>query len=195
MFLSVNLALLKPMKSFPRRGCVVQATKNKKKSCSFLDGVGRRSCNRSADWLKIDVNMWKNPSFDLSGSRQLVGTLRCALSLFSDLHFDSRTSLAFLSSACISLGILPKAKFTPAVSSVQSLTPPPPPSLSLSPREKIRDKESLPLNTTIRTSKRKFAKSGNQVQVSWAHSASMQWLIQKKNCTGFFLGCRAVFLS
>ena len=81
VFLWVNLALLKPMKRFPWSGCVVQATKNKEKSCSFLDAIGSRSCSRSADWLKID--MWENPSFDSSGSRQLVGTLRCALSLLS----------------------------------------------------------------------------------------------------------------
>ena len=40
----------------------------------------------------------------------------------SDLHFNSRSSLACLSSACISLGMQLKAKFTPAVSSVQFLT-------------------------------------------------------------------------
>ena len=40
---------------------MVQATKNKEESCSFLDAIGRRSCGplvrparaaRSADWLK-----------------------------------------------------------------------------------------------------------------------------------------------
>ena len=145
--------------------------------------LGAARAARSADWLKID--MWENPSFDSSGSRQLVGTLRCALSLSSDLHFNSRSSLACLSSSCISLGMLLKAKFTPAVSSVQSLTspPPPPPPLSLSPCDQIQEKESLPLNTTIRASKRKFAKCGHQV--SRAPTASMQWLIQKKKCRAF----------
>ena len=128
-------------------------------------------------------DMWENPSFDSSGSRQLVGTLRCALSLSSHLHFNSRSNLACLSSACISLGMLLKAKFTPAVNSVQSLIPPPP--LSLSPCDQIREKESLPLNTTIRASKRKFAKCGHQVQVFRAPTASMQWLIQKKKCRVF----------
>ena len=86
---------------------------------------------RSADWLKIDK--WENPSFDSSGSRRLVGTLRYALDtlLWRDMHFNSRSSLSCLSSACMSLGMLLKAKFTPAVSSVQSLTLPPPPPLSL----------------------------------------------------------------
>ena len=66
-------------------------------------------------------------------------------------------------------------------------TPPPPLSLSLSlsPCDQIREKESLPLNTTIRASKRKFAKCGHQVQVSSAPTASMQWLIQKKICRAF----------
>ena len=154
---------------------MVQATKSKEESCSFLDAIGHRSCgplnglakNRHAD----------NPSFDSSGSRQLVGTLRCALSLSSHLHFNSRSSLACPSSACISLAMLLKARFTPAASSVQSLTTsPPPPSLSL----RFREKESLPLNTTIRASERNFAKCGHQVQVSRAPTATMPWLIQKK---------------
>ena len=117
------------MKRFLWTGREVQATKNKEESCSFLDAIGRCSCSRSADWLKID--MWENPSFDSSGSRQLVGMLRCALSLSSDWHFDSRSSLACLCSVCISLGMQLKTKFTPAVSSVQSLTPPPSPLLAL----------------------------------------------------------------
>ena len=90
--------------------------------------------------------------------------------------------------------MLLKAKFTPAVSSVQSLTPPPPLSLSLSLCDQIREKESLPLNTTIRASKRKFAKSGHQVQVSRAPTASMQWLIQKKKMQSFFRQRQAVFM-
>ena len=145
--------------------------------------MGAARAGRSADWLKKDT--WENPSFDLSGSRPLVGTLRCALSLSSHLHFNSRSSLACLSSACISLGTPLKAKFTPGVSSVQSLTSPPPLSLSLSPCDQNREKESLLLNTTIRASKRKFAKCCHQVQVSGAPTASMQWLIQKKNAELF----------
>ena len=137
--------------------------KTRRKVAPFLTPLGAARVARSADWLKID--MWENPSFESSGSRQLVGTLRCALP-YSPLTCTSthvRSSLACLSSACISLGMLLKAKFTPAVSSVQSLTPPPPLSLSLSLSpacDQIREKESLPLNTTIRASKRKFAKFG-----------------------------------
>ena len=59
----------------PCRGCVVQATKNKEKDCSFLDAIGCRSCGRWADCLKID--MWENPSINSSGLRQLVLALRC----------------------------------------------------------------------------------------------------------------------
>ena len=33
---------------------MIQATKNKAKSCSFFDAIRRCSCGRSADWLKID---------------------------------------------------------------------------------------------------------------------------------------------
>ena len=126
------------LKAFREEAVWFKQRNTRRKSCSFLDAVGRRSCGplvrparaaRSADWLKI--NMWENPSFDSSGLRELVGWL----SLSSDLHFNSRSSLACLSPACISLGMLLKAKFMPAVSSVQSLTPcppSPPPPLSLS---------------------------------------------------------------
>ena len=131
VFLWVNLAFLNPSTSFWWRGCVVQATKNKEKSCSFLDVIGRRSCGLLSGLAKN--GLVGNPSFDSSGSRQLVGTLRCSLSLSSDLHLHSHSSLACLSSACILLGMLLKAKFTPAVTFAQSLTPPPPPpALSLS---------------------------------------------------------------
>ena len=41
-----------------RRRCV-QATKNKAETCSLLDAIGRRSCGRWRDWIKIDV--WENP--------------------------------------------------------------------------------------------------------------------------------------
>ena len=146
--------------------------KTRRKVAPFLTPLGAARAARSADWLKID--MWENPSFDSSGSRQLVGTLRCALSLSSDLHFNSRSSFACLSPASISLGMPLKAKFTPAVSSVHSLTPCPPPPPSLSPCDQIREEESLPLNSTIRTSKRKFAKRDHQVQVSRAPTACMQ---------------------
>ena len=118
-----------PLKAFREEAVWLKQRKTKRKVAPFLTPLGAAHAARLADWLKIDVG---NPSFDSNGSRQLVGTLRCALSLSSDLHFHSHSSLACLSSACVSLGMLPKAKFTPAVSPVQSLNPPPPPSLSLS---------------------------------------------------------------
>ena len=66
-------------------------------------------------------------------------------------------------------------------------------SLSLSPCDQIQEKESLSLNSTIRTSKRKFAECGHQIQVSRAPTATMQWLIQKKKMQSFFLQRQAVF--
>ena len=111
------------------------------------------------------------------------------LSLALQLTFESRLSLFYMH--IVGHAML-KAKFTPAVSSVQSLTPPP--SLSVSPCDQIREKESLPLNTTIRSSKRKFAKWGHQVQVSRAPTAGMQWLILKKKMQSFYLQRPAVFM-
>ena len=118
-----------PLKAFHEEIVRFKQRKTRRKVAPFLTPLGAARAARSADWLKID--MWENPSFDSSGSRQLVGTLRCALSLSSHLHFYSRSSLACLSFACISLGMLLRAKFTPAVNSVQSLIPPPSLSLSL----------------------------------------------------------------
>ena len=100
--------------------------KNKEKSCSFLDAIGRRSCGRSADWLKIDVG---KPKLQLERIETAgwYATMRFVTLLW--LALDSCSSLACLSSACISLGMLLRTKFTAVVSSSQSLTPPP--SLSL----------------------------------------------------------------
>ena len=67
--------------------------------------------------------------------------------------------------------------------SISDHLPPPPPSLS--PCAQMREKESLPLNSTIRTSQRQFAKR--------ASTASMQWQIQKKQMQSFFLQRQAVF--
>ena len=87
MYLWLIFVLLKTMKSFSWKGCVVQATKNKENSCSFFHAIGRCLCSPSADWLKID--MWKNPFFNSSRSRQLVGTLRCTLSLSLDKQIET----------------------------------------------------------------------------------------------------------
>ena len=67
--------------------------------------------------------------------------------------------------------------------------PLPPPPLSLSLYDQIREKESLPLNSTIRMSKQKFAKYGHKVQVSRAPTAGTQWLIQKKNQCIIIVNC------
>ena len=153
----MNLALLNPIESFSWRGRVVQATKNKEESCSFLYAIWHRSCGLLSGLAKsrhVGKPKLRLKRIETAGR---YATVRFVTS--SDLHFNSRSSLACLSPACISLGMLLKAKFTPAVNSVQSLTPPPPPppSLSLSPCDQIREKESLRLNSLIRTSKRNFA--------------------------------------
>ena len=89
-----------PLMAFREEAVWFKQRKTRRKVAPFLTPLGATRAARSADWLKID--MWENPSFDSSGSRQLVGTLRCALSLSSDMYFNSRSSLACLSSACIS---------------------------------------------------------------------------------------------
>ena len=81
-----------PLKAFREEAVWFKQRKTRRKVTPFLTPLGAARAACSADWLKID--MWENPSFDSSGSRQLVGTLRCTLSLFSDLHFNSRSSLA-----------------------------------------------------------------------------------------------------
>ena len=90
----VDLALLKPMKNFPWEKCVIQATKNKAKSCSFFDAIRRCSCGRSADWLKIDGR--ENP-VDVGTLETGRCGVRCALPLqlpsSSHLHFESLLSL------------------------------------------------------------------------------------------------------
>ena len=166
---------------------MVQATKNKEESCSFLDAIGRRSCG-PLNGLAKNRHVG-NPSFDSSGSRQLVGMLRCALSLSSDSQF------ACISFACISRAT--ESEVHASGNQFCSISDPPPLSLSLSlslsPCDQIREKESLRLNTTIRTSKRKFAKCGHQVQGSRAPTASMQWLIQKKKCRAFSCNVKLCF--
>ena len=89
-----------PLKAFREEAVWFKQRKTRRKVAPFLTPLGAARAARSPDWLKI--GMWENPSFDSSRSRQLVGTLRCALSLSSHLHFNSSSSLACLSSACIS---------------------------------------------------------------------------------------------
>ena len=133
VFLWVNLALLNPIERFSWRVCVVQATKKEEESCSFLDAIGRRSCgplSRLPKNRQVGKPKLRLKRIETAGR---YATVRFDTLLWRDMHFNSRSSLSCLSSACMSLGMLLKAKFTPAVSSVQSLTLPPPPlSLSLS---------------------------------------------------------------
>ena len=129
MFLWVNLALLNPIKSFYWRGCVVQATKNEEESCSFLDAIGRRSCgplSRLAKNGHVGKPKLRLKRIETAGRYATVRFVTL-LSLALQLTFESRLSL--LCMHIVTVGMLLKAKFTPAVSSVQSLTPPP---LSLS---------------------------------------------------------------
>ena len=127
VFLWVYLALLNPIERFSWGVCVVQATKKEEESCSFIDAIGRRSCgplsrltkNRQVGKPKVRLKR-----IETAGR---YATVRFDTLLWRDMHFNSRSSLSCLSSASMSLGMLLKAKFTPAVSSVQSLTLPPPP--------------------------------------------------------------------
>ena len=68
-----------PLKAFREEAVWFKQRKTRRKVAPFLTPLGAARAARSVDWLKID--MWENPSFDSSGSRQLVRTLRCALSL------------------------------------------------------------------------------------------------------------------
>ena len=88
-----------PLKASGGEAVWFKQRKTRRKVAPFLTPLGAARAARSADWLKTD--MWENPNFDWSGSRELVGTLQCVLSLSSNLHFNSRSSLACLSSACI----------------------------------------------------------------------------------------------
>ena len=168
LFLWVDLALLKPMKNFPWDKCVIQATKNKAKSCSFLDAIRRCSCGPSADWLKIDGR-----EIPVSTLETVVDTLRCALPLqlpsSSHLHVES---LLFL------LGPLRKplkTKFTPAVSSVYSLSL----SLSLSlPRvSTLEKKKSCPLSTACYPSK-----SSQSLSSKFVSPLDFAFNMWKSNC-------------
>ena len=109
---------------------MIQATKNKAKSCSFFDAIRRCSCGRSADWLKIDGR--EIPVNTLETGR--YATVRFAAPSSSHLHFEALLSLLGSSRKPL------KTKFTPAVSSVYSLSLSL--SLSLSPREHTRKKIS-----------------------------------------------------
>ena len=76
-----------PLKGFREESVWFKLRKRRRKVAPFLTPLGAARAARSADWLKIDK--WENPSFDSTGSRQLVGTLRYALTLSSDVTCTS----------------------------------------------------------------------------------------------------------
>ena len=102
----MNLALLNPIESFSWRGRVVQATKNKEEGCTFLDAIGRRSCDPLSRLAKID--MLENPSFDSSETAGRYATVRFVtlLSLALQLTFESRLSLLCMHNAHLQVVIL-----------------------------------------------------------------------------------------
>ena len=110
-----------------RRRCV-QATKNKAETCSLLDAIGRRSCGRWRDWIKIDV--WENPmARHVRFDSRLVKSVRCDTlwawngrsAFLLALLSVSGNHLRCLSSACIVVGAV---TVTPAENFV-SLSPSP----------------------------------------------------------------------
>ena len=181
VFLWVNLALLNPIERFSWRVCVVQATKKEEESCSFLDAIGRRSCgplSRLTKNRQVGKPKLRLKRIETAGR---YATVRFDTLLWRDMHFNSRSSLSCLSSACMSLGMLLKAKFTPAVSSVQSLTLLPPPSLSLCPSLRVTRFEKKNHFRWTRQSEHPSESSINVATRSRSPTASMQWLIQKKS--------------
>ena len=125
----MNLALQKPMEAFLEEAVWFKQRKTRTKVALFLTPV---DAARAASQQSGKIDMWENPSFDGSGSKQLVGTLQCALSLSSALHFDSRLD-SLVSSACISSRNATENEVHPSGTfcSITEVTPPPP-SLSFS---------------------------------------------------------------
>ena len=168
VFLWVIFVLLNPIESFSWRGCVVQATKNKEESCSFLDAILCRSCGPLSGLAKnrpVGKPKLRLERIETAGR---YATVRFVTLLWLALQLTSRSSLL-----CMHIVGHATESEVHASGKFCSISDPSPPPLSLSPFDQMRAKESLLLNTTIRTSKRKFAKCGHQVQVSRAHTASM----------------------
>ena len=113
------------------------------------------------------------------------------------MHFNSRSRL--LSLLCMHVvGHATESEVHASGKFCSISDPPPPPlppplSLSVSPCDQIREKESLPLNTTIRTSKRKFAKCGHQVQVF--HSQHAVADSKKRNSRAFSCNVKLCFVN
>ena len=123
---------------------MIEATKNKAKSWSFLVAIPRCLCGRSAVWLKIDgrdIPVSRSTLEKLQTGR--YATVRFATPSSSHLHFEALLSL---------LGSLRKplkTKFTTAVSSVDSLSL----SLSLSLRVSTLEKNHQSRLSTVDPSK------------------------------------------
>ena len=165
---------------------MVQATKSKEKSCSFLDAIGGLSCGPPNELAK-HRNVGK-PGLRLKRieTARRYATVNFVTILILALQLRFEPCLSFLLCMHI-IGHATESEVHTAVSffSISLLPPPPTPlslSLSLSSCDQCREKESLPLNTTIRTSKRKFAKCG--LRVSGGSTDSMEWLIQTCNALG-----------
>ena len=149
VFLWVTLALLNPIESFSWRGCVVQATKNKEESCSFLDAIGRRSCGPLSGLAKnrhVGKSKLRLKRIETAGRYATVrfvfffpkgSTVFGALCHSPDLLW---LALQLTFESCLFLlcmhivGHATESEVHAShISSVQSLTPPPPlPLLSLS---------------------------------------------------------------
>ena len=88
---------------------MIQATKNKEESCSFLDAIGRRSCGPLSGLAKnrhVEKPKLRPKRIETAGRYATVRFVTLPMS--SDLHFNSPSSLACFSSACTPLGMLPR---------------------------------------------------------------------------------------
>ena len=138
IFLTVCVSLSElgpsePIKSFSWRDCEVQATKNKEESCSFLDAIGRRSCgplsglakNRHVGKPKLQLKRIE------TAGRYATVRFVTLLSLALLLTFESRLPLL-----CMHIVRHATESEVHASGKFCSISDPPPPplSLSLSPR-------------------------------------------------------------
>ena len=160
-----------PLKAFREEAVWFKQRKTRREVAPFLTPLGGPlsglAKNRHVGKPKLRLKR-----IETAGRYATVSFVTLPIS--SDLHFNSPSSLACFSSACTSLGMLLWKRSSRQPYKFCSISDPPSPfSLSFSACDQIWEKESLPLNTTIRTSKRKFDKCGHQVQVSRAPTASM----------------------
>ena len=169
LFLLVNLALLNHIESFSWRGRVVQATKNKEESCSFLDAIGRRSCGPLSGLAKnkhLGKPKLRLKRIETAGQHATVRFVTLLWLPEPDLHalqltFESR----LLSLPCMHIvghatesEVHASGKFC----SISDPLPPPPPSLSL----------SLSLRVTRFEKKNHFRKT----RQSWTSKHKVRWM-------------------